>query len=1600
MQTVAKVISASGTVELGISASGSFSAALASFGCGLRTRTVSAALGSEDSVSGSGVRWEARTSTLGISPGESPTKDFVEALGWAAVDLAAEDLAAVVQAEDSASSEGWAAGCGLGELEGWAAGCVCELAGRGCVCDCGCGLAGCGCGLAGLAGRGCGCGCRPSRASRPRLGLDRLELRLWLDGSRLERVWQTEQLELGWQSVQGSQQFFEQAWNSFNQPRVASQAICYIFLQHSSVYGVQVRVHGDEVLDHAESTRPMLLGSVRVRWVHVGPDRSHKMIWISSSLCLLVVSGWTPARGDADVFCVFGKSCILPCSFQGGTDVVLHWINVKGNTIVHSYYNNRDQLAQPGAAFQRQNITVQGADLQKKRLAAADRGGAPVSEVDIQQVGNRITCSSEGIYPEPELTWSTSPPSNVTFNNTATVQQTEQQLYNISSSLIVSDSVTDLVYSCTVSTRTNSRRASLFKAPSASIFSVCGTETTIPCTSSNTTLTKLIWRFNHSQIILIQTRTDRTVSEEWRQQVKDVSESGKLTLQELSSNQEGIYTCELRNEEETKITNTFLRTDNCQASVIVGAVLVGLVIYRKKTRDADVFCVFGKSCILPCSFQGGTDVVLHWITEMRNSIIHSYYSNRDQLAQQEQRFRGRTSLFKEQISRGNASLQLTEVEVQDQGRYKCFTSLVIGNKESFINVKVDAPVTEVNIQQVGNRITCSSEGIYPEPELTWSTSPPSNVTFNNTATVQQTEQQLYNISSSLIVSDSVTDLVYSCTVSTRTNSRRASLFKAPSVFSVCGTETTIPCTSSNTTLTKLIWRFNHSQIILIQTRTDRTVSEEWRQQVKDVSESGKLTLQELSSNQEGIYTCELRNEEETDVTITNLKISKGGNFVFIIAAGYYQASSSQACRGIRVRHKHKCPSVVVLYVLEKQTNWRRNSCILPGSFQGGTDSVILWIKVEGDTVVHSYYNNQDQSIRGRTSLFKEQISRGNASLQLTEVEGNTRNMKTAKTNTERYLVQLGRQGRDKQAQDRNKAGTNSEDDVNGLTKNKERGQSDNKKYLCYLKLLVNPLLQNIKIFCFSAPVGEVDIQQLLSFSVCGTETTIPCTSSNTTLTKLIWRFNHSQIILIQTRTDRTVSEEWRQQGFQPVIVGFIIGVVAASVIVGAVLVGLVIYCKKTRASVIVCGTETTIPCTSSNMTTLTKLIWRFNHSQIILIQTRTDRTVSEEWRQQVAKETQSQTMMGHCGANGETLKGTADGGGEDHEELEKPGFVGWDGDCQVMLTCFCIFGKSCILPCSFQGGTDVVLHWVNVKGDTIVHSYYNNRDQLAHQEQRFRGRTSLFKEQISRGNASLQLTEVEAPVGEVNIQQVGNRITCSSEVIYPEPELTWSTSPPSNVTFNNTATVQQTEQQLYNISSSLIVSDSVTDLIYSCTVSTRTNSRRASLFKAPSIFSVCGTETTIPCTSSNTTLTKLIWRFNHSQIILIQTRTDRTVSEEWRQQVKDVSESGKLTLQELSSNQEGIYTCELRNEEETKITNTFLRTDNCHDTEVSCAPMGSCILPCSFNNNDSVLIHWTTKDIYVHSYYKDKDQLKHQEQRFRGRTSLFKEQISRGNASK
>ncbi|KAK5897987.1 hypothetical protein CgunFtcFv8_015445 [Champsocephalus gunnari] len=153
--------------------------------------------------------------------------------------------------------------------------------------------------------------------------------------------------------------------------------------------------------------------------------------------------------------------------------------------------------------------------------------------------------------------------------------------------------------------------ATLFKQTSLSGSSK---ETTMRCTSSKSPPTGLIWRFNHSQIIV----SDGSVMEEWMQHVKSAPMSGNLTLKDLSTDHDGIYTCELRNAEGTYVTNTLLKIDHSQGNVsnliyiviaiaIAIAVAVGILL---------VYCIMKKVC---CSEDPGESGEPEELTDMNKN---------------------------------------------------------------------------------------------------------------------------------------------------------------------------------------------------------------------------------------------------------------------------------------------------------------------------------------------------------------------------------------------------------------------------------------------------------------------------------------------------------------------------------------------------------------------------------------------------------------------------------------------------------------------------------------------------------------------------------------------------------------------------------------------------------------------------------------------------------------------------------------------------------------------------------------------------------------------------------------------------------------------
>ncbi|XP_034770261.2 CD276 antigen-like [Acipenser ruthenus] len=117
----------------------------------------------------------------------------------------------------------------------------------------------------------------------------------------------------------------------------------------------------------------------------------------------------------------------------------------------------------------------------------------------------------------------------------------------------------------------------------------------------------------------------------------------------------------------------------------------------------------------------------------------------------------------------------------------------------------------------------------------------------------------------------------------------------------------------------------------------------------------------------------------------------------------------------------------------------------------------------------------------------------------------------------------------------------------------------------------------------------------------------------------------------------------------------------------------------------------------------------------------------------------------------------------------------------------CTEGQDCILSCTFNytaGGWDEKsgVIWRQAETDHIVHSYYNNTDQLAGQFPQYVNRTSLFDSELQRGNASLLLRRVrEEDAGKYTCFVKGTRLSGSGlteVVVVPAPP----TTAPAHVT--------------------------------------------------------------------------------------------------------------------------------------------------------------------------------------------------------------------------
>ncbi|XP_053089677.1 butyrophilin subfamily 1 member A1 [Pangasianodon hypophthalmus] len=145
--------------------------------------------------------------------------------------------------------------------------------------------------------------------------------------------------------------------------------------------------------------------------------------------------------------------------------------------------------------------------------------------------------------------------------------------------------------------------------------------------------------------------------------------------------------------------------------------------------EAPLVAVAGEDLVLPCFIRPNTsavDMTVEWFRlYVDDSLVHLYKDHEDRNEKQAQSYRGRTSVFKEELQKGNASLKLSALRVSDEGEYKCLVDDKSWSDDITVHITVEVlgshPVITMESydNSGGINLLCESRGWKPEPDVLW-----------------------------------------------------------------------------------------------------------------------------------------------------------------------------------------------------------------------------------------------------------------------------------------------------------------------------------------------------------------------------------------------------------------------------------------------------------------------------------------------------------------------------------------------------------------------------------------------------------------------------------------------------------------------------------------------------------------------------------------------------------------------------------------------------------------------------------------------------------------------------------------------------------------
>ncbi|NXG35583.1 VTCN1 inhibitor, partial [Dromaius novaehollandiae] len=110
--------------------------------------------------------------------------------------------------------------------------------------------------------------------------------------------------------------------------------------------------------------------------------------------------------------------------------------------------------------------------------------------------------------------------------------------------------------------------------------------------------------------------------------------------------------------------------------------------------DTTCHAFVGETVILPCTITSPgeldvSDSKLYW--QIESTIVHFFHNGEDSLRYQDINYRGRTSLFLDEVKHGNFSLQLSNIRLEDAAEYTCIykQARTLSNKTQKSKIKLN-----------------------------------------------------------------------------------------------------------------------------------------------------------------------------------------------------------------------------------------------------------------------------------------------------------------------------------------------------------------------------------------------------------------------------------------------------------------------------------------------------------------------------------------------------------------------------------------------------------------------------------------------------------------------------------------------------------------------------------------------------------------------------------------------------------------------------------------------------------------------------------------------------------------------------------------------